>query len=192
MIVPIYEQKRDFANLSRAYFSLYEAYKNVVDAMDTGRRLLGNYYKVAFYGEVILSPSVYFLSALSLSFSFQALFESEHKKEYVYKEPKVTSLVDICERLETMYSSKFGKGKVKLIMDSNPVNVASLDASLAYIQLTHVKPYFEAKELEERLTDFERNNNIKRFVFETPFTRTGKAHGEVHEQWKRKTIVTSK
>ena len=71
------------------------------------------------------------------------------------------------------------------------VNVATLDPAFAYIQLTHVRPYFEANELSERLTDFERNNNINRFVYETPFTRTGKAHGEVHEQWKRKTILKS-
>ena len=40
----------------------------------------------------------------------------------MYKEPKVTGLVEICERLESMYSGKFGKGRVKLIMDSNQVN----------------------------------------------------------------------
>lgn len=57
-----------------------------------------------------------------MTFTFKALFESEHAKEYVYKEPKVTGLVEICERLESMYSGKFGKGRVKLIMDSNQVN----------------------------------------------------------------------
>lgn len=29
-----------------------------------------------------------------------------------------------------------------------------------------------------------------RFIFATPFTKTGKAHGELHEQCKRKTILT--
>lgn len=39
---------------------------------------------------------------------------------------------------------------------------------------------------------FERNNNIRRFAFETPFTKTGKSHGSLVEQLKRKTILTSK
>lgn len=30
-----------------------------------------------------------------------------------------------------------------------------------------------------------------RFIFATPFTKTGKAHGELHEQCKRKTILTT-
>ena len=38
---------------------------------------------------------------------------------------------------------------------------------------------------------FERNNNIRRFSFETPFTKTGKSHGSLVEQLKRKTILTS-
>lgn len=62
LIVPIYEQKRDYGNLARAYYSLYEAYKNVVDAIDTGRRLLGNYFKVGFYGEVCIRAMIMKLS----------------------------------------------------------------------------------------------------------------------------------
>ena len=48
-------------------------------------------------------------------------FVEEDGKEYIYKEPKVTSLAEICERLKTMYSEKYGKDIVKLIMDSNKV-----------------------------------------------------------------------
>lgn len=37
------------------------------------------------------------------------------------------------------------------------------------------------------------NNNyfLERFIFATPFTKNGKAHGELHEQCKRKTILTT-
>jgi len=62
---------------------------------------------------------------------------------------------------------------------------------MAYIQVTHVTPYFDEKELHERQTDFERSNNIRRFMFETPFTKSGKAHGGIEEQWRRRTIITS-
>lgn len=57
--------------------------------------------------------------------------------------------------------------------------------------MTYVKPYFEDKELSERKTEFERNQNVSRFVFETPYTLSGKKHGCVEEQCKRRTILTS-
>jgi hypothetical protein len=71
------------------------------------------------------------------------------------------------------------------------VNPAELDQKFAYIQVTHVTPYFEEKELQKRITEFERNNNIKRFMFETPFTKNDKARGEIQEQYKRRTILLS-
>lgn len=71
------------------------------------------------------------------------------------------------------------------------VNPKDLEAKFAYIQVTHVTPYLEEKELEERKTDFERSHNIRRFVFETPFTESGKKHGGVEEQCKRRTVLTS-
>lgn len=54
-----------------------------------------------------------------------------------------------------------------------------------------MEQYFEEDELNERPTVFERNNNIRRFSFETPFTKAGKIHGSLIEQLKRKTILTS-
>lgn len=71
------------------------------------------------------------------------------------------------------------------------VNPKELDPNIAYIQVTYVTPYFTDKELLERKTDFERNNNVKKFIFHTPFTKSGKAHGEITQQWMRKTILTS-
>lgn len=54
-----------------------------------------------------------------------------------------------------------------------------------------MQPYFDDEELELRPTIFERNNNIRRFIYETPFTVSGKAHGNLKEQCKRKTILTT-
>lgn len=55
-----------------------------------------------------------------------------------------------------------------------------------------MEPYFDEEEYVKRVTPFEQENNIRRFVFETPFTLSGKAHGALSEQHKRKTILTSK
>ena len=71
------------------------------------------------------------------------------------------------------------------------MNVQELDAKMAYIQVTYVTPFFDERELKDRITQFERSNNVRRFVFETPFTKDGKARGEIEEQYKRKTILTS-
>lgn len=60
--------------------------------------------------------------------------------EYVYKEPKVTSLSEISERLYHLYCDKFSHDVVKIIMDSVPVSADLLlcilypVSSLAYLQ----------------------------------------------------------
>lgn len=70
------------------------------------------------------------------------------------------------------------------------VNPKDLDSKYAYIQVTHVIPFFDEKELQERKTEFERSHNIRRFMFEMPFTQSGKRQGGVEEQCKRRTILT--
>ena len=56
-----------------------------------------------------------------LFFYYKVRFGDESGTEYIYKEPKVTNLSEIAERLNKLYSAKFGADKVKLAMDSNPV-----------------------------------------------------------------------
>lgn len=67
-----------------------------------------------------------------------------------------------------------------------------LDPKIAYIQVTHVTPYFCKDELETRQNFFEQNHDVDTFQYETPFTKNGPARGSVEEQWKRRTILTSK
>lgn len=51
----------------------------------------------------------------------QVFFEDEDGKEYIYKEPKLTGLSEISQRLTTLYEEKFGPDNVKIIQDSNKV-----------------------------------------------------------------------
>ena len=148
-----------------------------------GRRYLGKYFRVAFYG--------------------QPFFEEEDGKEYIYKEPKVTSLTEVSNRLWKLYAEKLGQDNVRLIMDSKRVDPGELDPKRAHLQVTFVEPYFDAAELStDRLTYFEKNHNIRRFVYETPFTKdesnTGSGGGggkaraaRVEDQWLRQTILTT-
>uniref|UniRef100_A0A8C2AGN7 Dedicator of cytokinesis 9b n=1 Tax=Cyprinus carpio TaxID=7962 RepID=A0A8C2AGN7_CYPCA len=179
LIIPIYEQRRDFEKLAHLYDTLHRAYTKVLEVMHSGKRLLGTFFRVAFFGQV---------RQCNCAVGF---FEDEDGKEYIYKEPKFTPLSEISQRLLKLYSDKFGQENVKMIQDSGRVNPKDLEAKFAYIQVTHVTPYLEEKELEERKTDFERSHNIRRFVFETPFTESGKRHGGVEEQCKRRTVLTT-
>ncbi|XP_041341044.1 dedicator of cytokinesis protein 11 isoform X1 [Pyrgilauda ruficollis] len=171
LIIPIYEKRREFEKLTQLYRTLHGAYAKILEVMHTRKRLLGTFFRVAFYG--------------------QTFFEEEDGKEYVYKEPKLTGLSEISFRLLKLYGEKFGSETVKIIQDSNKVNIKDLDPKYAHIQVTYVKPYFEDKEMSERKTEFERNHNINRFVFETPYTLSGKKHGSVEEQCKKRTILTT-
>uniref|UniRef100_A0A8C1M3E6 Dedicator of cytokinesis 11 n=1 Tax=Cyprinus carpio TaxID=7962 RepID=A0A8C1M3E6_CYPCA len=171
LVIPIYEKRHEFEKLRRLYDTLQRAYAKILEVIKSGRRLLGTYFRVAFYG--------------------QGFFEEEDGKEYIYKEQKLTGLPEISLRLTSLYGEKFGAENVKIIQDSNKVNQKELDPKFAYIQVTFVKPYFDEKELAERKTDFEKCHNIQRFVFETPFTLTGKKQGVVEEQCKRRTILTT-
>lgn len=52
----------------------------------------------------------------------QGFFEEEESKEFIYKEPKLTGLSEISQRLLKLYSDKFGADNVKMIQDSNKVS----------------------------------------------------------------------
>ncbi|XP_061575354.1 dedicator of cytokinesis protein 10 isoform X9 [Cololabis saira] len=170
-VIAVFEKRRDFKRLSELYYDIHRSYLKVTEVVNSEKRLFGRYYRVAFYG--------------------QGFFEEEESKEFIYKEPKLTGLSEISQRLLKLYSDKFGADNVKMIQDSNKVNPKDLDSKFAYIQVTYVVPYFDEKEQHDKRTDFERHHNINRFVFETPFTLSGKKHGDVEEQCKRRTILTT-
>uniref|UniRef100_A0AAX7T6K4 Dedicator of cytokinesis 10 n=1 Tax=Astatotilapia calliptera TaxID=8154 RepID=A0AAX7T6K4_ASTCA len=172
-VIAVFEKRRDFKRLSELYYDIHRSYLKVTEVVNSEKRLFGRYYRVAFYGQV------------------SGFFEEEESKEFIYKEPKLTGLSEISQRLLKLYSDKFGAENVKMIQDSNKVNPKDLDPKFAYIQVTYVVPYFDEKEQCDKRTDFERHHNINRFVFETPFTLSGKKHGDVEEQCKRRTILTT-
>ena len=74
---------------------------------------------------------------------------------------------------------------------SPPLRSLSLSLPQAYIQITYVEPFFDDYEMKDRLTNFEKNFNLRRFMYTTPFTKAGRPRGELNEQYKRKTILTT-
>uniref|UniRef100_A0A673I7Z0 Dedicator of cytokinesis 10 n=1 Tax=Sinocyclocheilus rhinocerous TaxID=307959 RepID=A0A673I7Z0_9TELE len=125
-VIAVFEKRRDFKRLSELYYDIHRSYLKVTEVVHSEKRLFGRYYRVAFYG--------------------QGFFEEEESKEFIYKEPKLTGLSEISQRLLKLYSDKFGADNVKMIQDSNKVNPKDLDPRFAYIQVTYVVPYFNEKE----------------------------------------------
>eukprot|EP01114_Cavostelium_apophysatum_P003911 TRINITY_DN1404_c0_g1_i1.p1 TRINITY_DN1404_c0_g1~~TRINITY_DN1404_c0_g1_i1.p1 ORF type:complete len:1840 (+),score=629.05 TRINITY_DN1404_c0_g1_i1:76-5595(+) len=169
LILPIHEKNRSYEKLAKSHGDLKDIFNKIISANQTQTRLLGSYYRIGFYG---------------------TNFEELDGKEYIYKEPKITRLGEIQERLKAVFAQKF-KAELKIITDSNIVDRSKLDPAVNYIQITSVTAYFEPWEMKDRVTYYDRNYNLNRFIFATPFTLTGKAHAEnLKDQHKRKTILT--
>lgn len=176
IMIPIHERQRNFEALAKIYKTVSVTYDKILQVKRTGKRILGRYYRVAFFGK--------------------DFFDEESGKEFVYKEPKVTSLSEISERLRDIFGKKFGHENIRLIMSEKEVDEKTeCDPKYAYLQLTHVHPYNHAIEPNDRLTDFEKfDNNLSKFMFETPFSLSdpGKARSSFcNDQCKRRTVLTT-
>ncbi|XP_051508560.1 dedicator of cytokinesis protein 8-like isoform X2 [Myxocyprinus asiaticus] len=168
IIVPVLEAHRDFRKLSSTHDKLQRAFDNIIQKGH--KRMFGTYFRVGFYG---------------------SKFGDLDEQEFIYKEPGITHLPEISHRLENFYSQCFGDGVLEMIKDSTPVDRNKLNPNKAYIQITFVEPYFDDYEMKDRLTNFEKNFNLRRFMYTTPFTKSGRPRGELNEQYKRKTILTT-
>jgi hypothetical protein len=168
VLIPVYEHHRDFKKLASIHGKLQDAFISI--ARQEGKRVFGTYFRVGLFG---------------------SKFGDLDAQEFIYKEPAITKLPEISHRLESFYIDKFGPNVVEVIKDSNIVERDRLNPDKAYIQITYVEPYFDLYELRDRVTFFDKNYGIKRFMYETPFTMDGRAHGELKEQYKRKTILTT-
>ncbi|XP_063795282.1 dedicator of cytokinesis protein 7 isoform X10 [Pseudophryne corroboree] len=170
VLIPIHEANRDAKKLCTIHGKLQDAFSKIVHQSTGWERMFGTYFRVGFYG---------------------TKFGDLDEQEFVYKEPAITKLAEISHRLQGFYGERFGEDVLEVIKDSNPVDKCKLDSNKAFIQITYVEPYFDTYEMKDRITYFDKNYNLRRFMYCTPFTLDGRAHGELHEQFKRKTILTT-
>ncbi|XP_065315700.1 dedicator of cytokinesis protein 6-like [Gordionus sp. m RMFG-2023] len=190
LVIPIRERYGDAKKLAGVHGKLHEIFNKIVLRNEEETSGIGNagpkrvsvqyfgatYFRVGFYG---------------------ARFGELDREEYIYKEPAVTKLSEITDRLLSFYGAKFGGSGfnqvdiVECIKDSNRVDISTLDPAKACLQITYVEPYFDVSEQLVRKTAFERCYNVRRFVYATPFTLDGRSHGRLQEQYKRKTILTT-
>ena len=80
LMVPIYEENRDYKKLAQVHQKLQEAFSNIT--RQEGKRVFGTYFRVGFYG---------------------TKFGDLDGEEFIYKEQMITKLPEISHRLEVMY-----------------------------------------------------------------------------------------
>lgn len=176
LLTPFFEKVRDYETLSKAHREISDNYQKILNLQKSNRRFLGKYYKVSFFGK--------------------DYFEDDSGVEFIYKEEKVTNLSEISQRLKELYSNKHGANNIKLIQSEKEVDESKdCDPRYGYIQITHCVPYnYQLEEDKSRKTMFERENNIDKFMFETPFSMKDEnksRSSNCEDQAKRRTICTT-
>lgn len=162
-----YSQQKLFRESAGIYQQLQQDSTELAATHNSSKRISGSYFRVGF---------------------FHFPLSTFDGNEYVYKERAYVSLAEMCQKLTSCYAQKFGD-KVCLIQDSGKVDRTKLDPSKVYLQVTAVVPH--ASSTAANLSTWERSTNVDEFAYETPYTsgNSAKAHGGVHEQCKRRTII---
>jgi len=167
-LVRFHKAKGDLDSIVECHKRLLTLYQATASFNTQGDvRVFGTYYRVGFYGK--------------------AFGETLNGIEYVYKEPSLTQLSEINQRLVGFFS-KILNTNVTVFKDSNIVDMSKLDANDCKLQITALDSF--VPDPDKRKFHFDQLNRINSFSFDTPFTISGKAHGSTHEQWKRKTVLT--
>jgi len=169
VLVAIHQKNRTYDQLIGCFADLQSLCDKIVDSNEMRSRLFSKYYRVGFYG---------------------AAFEKLDGKEFIYKESAAVRLADISNNLTEQFGRKFGRERI-VLLPNKPVERETLDKDKLYIQIVETAEYLDPDELQTRVTPFERVFNINRFYFETPFVMEGKKMGNMEDQYKRKTVLTT-
>jgi hypothetical protein len=167
LFMGLYEHQRDYKQLQNVHSEMSKLYEFI---HKSNLRLFGSYYRIYFVGK--------------------RLPDDIREKAYVYKMPRITRLAELIEYLKSHFAPTYGMDSLEIVGESFNAAADHSNSDKIYIQITTIKPY--VRESEARVGFFEQNTNISEFMWETPFTQNGKPHGELHEQFKKKTIVCVK
>lgn len=163
------ENNEEYAQLAKLYRNQVSLYEEIKNKPTEEMRLLGRYYRVTFYG---------------------SFFGKDDGKTFIYREVKLTHLLDVTGRLLSIYRRLYGDDNIEVLTESGMIDRRLLRADKGYIQITSVKPYFGKDELQDRETVFEENSAVSQFKFEAPFVKgEKKIQGGVDTQWLRRTIL---
>jgi hypothetical protein len=169
IVAGIFEKGTNYAHLAALYQTQIANYQKVTTMTSDIQRLLGKYYRIAFFG---------------------AIFGEDDGKMFVYRELKLSGLFDVTGRLEKAFKALYGEAKIEIINKAGLVNQGLLNPDKGFIQITAVNPFFEKSEVAMRQTVFELNTHLRAFSFDTPFVKgETRVQGSVEEQCLRRTIL---
>ena len=115
------------------------------DTVKLCSELQGNEIVCRYRLYVCMLWCVLLVMTLLLAF-FQQYFGDDHAKQFIYKEPKITNLTEITQRLLKLYSRKFGPDTVCILKESGKVRHSTFSLSCRFSTSGHcsdfIAPYF--------------------------------------------------
>jgi len=163
LLVGIQLRGQKYSELVSTFDQLQELCEKIVSSNQSFSRIFANYYRVSFFGQK---------------------FGDLDGKTFVYKETSAVRLAEISDRLKVQYEAQLGKVTVIQKVDK------ALDPSQLFLQIGSVQPYVTKDALASRTTIWEQNTNLNHFVYEVPFTKSGKSYSDnIAEQYKKKIVL---
>lgn len=142
-----------FQYLVGIYAELQQACSRAAEIKLNSKRHLGSYFKVVFHGESHFWYLIFILSFLLKNIS------DEHKTEWVYREPKLTSLAEACDHMVESVRLALGHDRVQILNDKS-IDEANLDPSIAFIQVAYIEPSTSPNNSKNKNTSTKSSSNI--------------------------------
>eukprot|EP01105_Mastigella_eilhardi_P010345 TRINITY_DN240_c6_g2_i8.p1 TRINITY_DN240_c6_g2~~TRINITY_DN240_c6_g2_i8.p1 ORF type:complete len:2079 (-),score=522.95 TRINITY_DN240_c6_g2_i8:19-5433(-) len=99
LLMPVFESQHQYKEMAEALIALGKAYDSVAHEGEKDSRMLGVYYRVAFSGSALQDDA------------------DLNGKEFIYKEPKLTRLAELQERLKHQFGQTFQASSVNIVRD---------------------------------------------------------------------------
>uniref|UniRef100_A0A914YUP5 DOCKER domain-containing protein n=1 Tax=Panagrolaimus superbus TaxID=310955 RepID=A0A914YUP5_9BILA len=139
------------------YSELQQAYSRAGEVKASGKRHLGTYFRVVFYGKSNFGYTIHYDYLLE-----QIYFREEDKSEWVYREHGLTSLAEACERMVLATQQALGHERVQCLPEDK-IEPETLKSNVAYIQMTHVYP---SQKLPNSIQNVENSTNEGKAAFD--------------------------
>eukprot|EP00041_Stephanoeca_diplocostata_P039490 m.1632108 g.1632108 ORF g.1632108 m.1632108 type:complete len:2191 (-) comp25404_c0_seq3:4177-10749(-) len=190
LLIPIYEAARRYDELAATYgvceniaasqalssYSISECYVAIIEQDKVEKRFFGTYFRVGFFCNGPYVPV------------------DIRNKTFVSRERSLISLAELSLKLKTQYTQYCGDeiDEIITVADSKQFtaqDIKELPPRKLFLQLTFVEPCDTHLDENKRETPFEKHTRVRMFVFETPFTESGKARGDIASQRLRRTTL---
>jgi len=176
MLSLIYKVDRKYPKLINTSDAHRQLLVKLTDPESPPDRLVPVYFRIAFLGK--------------------KWDEELRGKQFIYKKDTKYNLSLMMKQMEDQFSARYGKENVVVLSKNKPVEEieSTLEDEKVYIQIAGVQPYINPEESNVRVTFFDQNFNIDKFLFETSFSQSGTKvdDNNLNSQRKKKTIFKTK